>query len=124
MRILVVGADRVDAGKTTFSVGLLEYLDAVGFKPRAGNDFWFHHDDLEGCLAEGTLHGRDATRLAAASSADVDASAINPVHRAWRPAPGTHSSLLGQAERDPTSAVTGSDARVTVDPDTGDGRLS
>ncbi|MFB6186494.1 MAG: ATPase, partial [Halobacteriaceae archaeon] len=40
MNILVVGGDRVDAGKTTFAIGLIEYLDATGFKPRAGNDYW------------------------------------------------------------------------------------
>ncbi len=40
MKLLVAGGDRVDAGKTTFSTGLLARTDAVGFKPRAGNDYW------------------------------------------------------------------------------------
>lgn len=45
MTLLVAGSERVDAGKTTFALGLIASLDGVGFKPRAGNDYWFHHDD-------------------------------------------------------------------------------
>ncbi len=84
---LVAGGRDVDAGKTTFSVGLLAYIGATGFKPRAGNDVWFHHDDYRGAIAEGRLYGKDARRLAAASAADVEPEEINPIHRLWRPAP-------------------------------------
>ncbi len=69
MTILVAGSDRVDAGKTTFTVGLLAHHDAVGFKPRAGNDFWFDHDDAKRALSEGRLYGKDAKRLAARARA-------------------------------------------------------
>ena len=98
MRLLVAGADRVDAGKTTFSVGLLAHLGATGFKPRAGNDYWFDHDDYRRAVAEGRLYGKDARRLAAASAGDVTPEAINPVHRLWRPAPGG-DDFLGRAHR-------------------------
>ncbi|MFB6354675.1 MAG: ATPase [Halobacteriales archaeon] len=98
MRVLVAGADRVDAGKTTFSTGLLARLGGVGFKPRAGNDYWFDHDDYLGAVEAGRLYGKDAKRLAAASDADVDPEAINPVHRLWRPAPGG-DGYLGRADR-------------------------
>jgi len=50
MRLLVAGADRVDAGKTTFATGLVAETGAVGFKPRAGNDYWFHHEDVRAAL--------------------------------------------------------------------------
>jgi predicted P-loop ATPase/GTPase len=103
MKLLVAGGDRVDAGKTTFSVGLLAHLAAagfepVGFKPRAGNDYWFDHDDVRAAVAEGRLYGKDAARLAAASTGDPTPESLNPVHRLWRPTPGT-AGLLGETGR-------------------------
>ncbi|WP_101297946.1 ATPase [Halegenticoccus soli] len=103
MTLLVAGADRVDAGKTTFSVGLLAHLRGrgaapVGFKPRAGNDYWFDHDDYRTAAAEGRLYGKDAARLAAASAGDWTPEELNPIHRLWRPTPG-RSGLLGERGR-------------------------
>ncbi|MCO8244007.1 MULTISPECIES: ATPase [unclassified Haladaptatus] len=100
MTILVAGSDRVDAGKTTFTVGLLAHHDAVGFKPRAGNDFWFDHDDAVRALSDGRLYGKDATRLADASAGNHAPEDVNPVHRLWRPAPGKGNGLLGQSRRE------------------------
>ncbi|MDG5776361.1 ATPase [Haloarculaceae archaeon H-GB2-1] len=100
MRILVAGANRVDAGKTTFSVGLLDRTGATGFKPRAGNDFWFDHDDVGHSVRQGRLFGKDARRLAAASPGEVVPEAINPVHRLWRPSPGSATGILGQEDRE------------------------
>lgn len=99
MTLLVVGSERVDAGKTTFSTGLIARTGAVGFKPRAGNDYWFHQDDYREAVLEGRLYGKDARRLAAASPGSLAPEDINPVHRLWRPAPGNGSGLLGQAQR-------------------------
>ncbi len=99
MTLLVVGSERVDAGKTTFSTGLVAETGAVGFKPRAGNDYWFHHDDYRKAVSEGSLYGKDARRLAAASPGSLQPVDINPVHRLWQPAPGTGSRLLGQEDR-------------------------
>ncbi|KTG08374.1 ATPase [Haloprofundus marisrubri] len=103
MRLLVAGGDRVDAGKTTFSVGLLASLRRdgyapLGFKPRAGNDYWFDHDDVRAAVGSGRLYGKDARKLAAASAGDVDPETINPVHRLWRPTPGM-TGLLGESGR-------------------------
>jgi len=100
MRLLVAGGARVDAGKTTFSAGLLERVGGVGFKPRAGNDYWFDHDDYRRSVTAGRLYGKDAKRLAAASATDVTPEAINPVHRLWRPAPGGGSGILGRDDRE------------------------
>lgn len=96
---LVAGARDVDAGKTTFSTGLLARVGGVGFKPRAGNDIWFHHDDYRHAIAEGSLYGKDARRLAAASATDVGPEDINPIHRLWRPAPGG-DGFLGATGRE------------------------
>ncbi len=100
MNLLVVGDRRVDAGKTTFSAGLLARTGAVGFKPRAGNDYWYHHDDFKHASERGRLYGKDARTLAATSPGTLDPEDINPVHRLWRPAPGGGSGLLGQDDRE------------------------
>ncbi|WP_136686574.1 ATPase [Halorhabdus amylolytica] len=100
MNLLVAGADRVDAGKTTFSVGLLEHTGSVGFKPRAGNDYWFDHDDYRRAIEEGLLYGKDAKRLAAASPGDRRPESLNPIHRLWRPSPGGGPGLLGKTDRE------------------------
>ncbi|MFC7186266.1 ATPase [Halorubrum yunnanense] len=125
--LLVAGGARVDAGKTTFSTGLVAHLadrlgDAVGVKPRAGNDYWFDHDDYRIATDGGRLYGKDARRLAAASTRPLAAvggerrpeaiapEAINPVHRLWRPTPG-RTGMLGDADRTfLCDRVTGADA--------------
>jgi predicted P-loop ATPase/GTPase len=100
MRLLVAGSDHVDAGKTTFTTGLLERLGAVGFKPRAGNDYWFDHDDYRRAVEAGRLYGKDAKRLAEASKGDFAPEDLNPVHRLWQPSPGPDTGLVGQANRE------------------------
>lgn len=52
MTLLVAGGAQVDAGKTTVSAGLVARTGAVGFKPRAGNDYWFHHEGLLAVAAD------------------------------------------------------------------------
>jgi len=99
MTLLVAGARRVDAGKTTFSTGLVEFVDGVGFKPRAGNDYWFHHDDCRRALDEGHVYGEDARRLSEASPGQLDPLDVNPIHRLWTPDPGPGTGLLGQPDR-------------------------
>ena len=99
MKLLVAGGDRVDAGKTTFSTGLLAHTGARGFKPRAGNNYWFDHDDYLRATEQGRLYGKDASRLAAASPGDMEPETINAIHRLWHPSPGPSTGLLGKSER-------------------------
>lgn len=99
MRLLVAGSAAVDAGKTTFSAGLCAATDAVGYKPRAGNDYWYDHDDVLAALEGERLYGKDAKRLAAASARDVTPERINPVHRLWLPTPGAGKGVLGRDGR-------------------------
>lgn len=115
MRLLVAGGDRVDAGKTTFAVGLAARLDdPLAVKPRAGNDLWFDHDDAVRALSAGRLYGKDAARLAAATDADGP-EAINAVHRLWRPTPG-RTGMLGETDRTflADRVATGDGDRVVV----------
>jgi len=97
MHLLVAGASAVDAGKTTFSVGLCHETGATGFKPRAANGYWYDHDDCLRALREGRLYGTDARRLADASGTDPEA--INAVHRLWLPHPGGGRGILGREDR-------------------------
>ena len=99
MQLLVAGSDRVDAGKTTFATGLCSYLEVPGFKPRAGNDFWFDHDDVLASLAAGRLVGKDARRLSEAAPDTLTPEQRNPVHRLWTPLGSSRRGLLGQAGR-------------------------
>lgn len=99
MKLLVAGGREVDAGKTTFATGLVAETNSTGFKPRAGNDYWYDHDDYRHAIDGGRLYGRDARRLAAAGSTDVTVERINPIHRLWRPAPGGAKGLLGREDR-------------------------
>ncbi|WP_330631668.1 ATPase [Halocatena halophila] len=100
MQLLVAGSSRVDAGKTTFSVGLIDRLGATGFKPRAGNDHWYEYDDVDVATERGLLYGKDARRLASASPTDHHPVSINPIHRLWRPSPGPAEGLLGRTDRE------------------------
>lgn len=100
MNLLVAGSKRVDAGKTTFSAGLVAKTGAVGFKPRAGNDYWFHYEDVRHAIDQGRLFGKDARTLAATSPGTLDAEDVNPVHRLWCPSTGPDSGLLGQDDRE------------------------
>jgi predicted P-loop ATPase/GTPase len=100
MKVLVTGAEQVDAGKTTFAAGLVAHTGAVGFKPRAGNDYWFHYDDVRTALDRASLFGGDAATLAAASPGTFAPEDVNPVHRLWRPSPGPDKGLLGQDDRE------------------------
>lgn len=103
MKLLVAGGDPVDAGKTTFAVGLAARLRADGsrpavFKPRAGNDRWFDHDDVRRAAGEGRLYGKDIDRLLRAVEDDATHERRNPIHRLWRPTPG-ETGLLGESGR-------------------------
>jgi predicted P-loop ATPase/GTPase len=99
MKLLVAGSAEVDAGKTTFTTGLIERTGIRGYKPRAGNGYWYDQDDYRRAVEEGRLYGKDAKRIAAANDGDVRPEAINPVHRLWLPTPGRGKGVLGREGR-------------------------
>jgi predicted P-loop ATPase/GTPase len=99
MKLLVAGSAEVDAGKTTFSTGLIERTGARGYKPRAGNGYWYEQDDYRRAVETGRLYGKDARRIAAANPGSVRPEAINPLHRLWLPTPGRGKGVLGRDGR-------------------------
>ena len=94
--LLVAGARNVDAGKTTFATGLVRKIGGIGFKPRAGNDYWYDFDTVNARLEDGRLVGNDAVRLAAASAGSPSAESLNPLHRLWRPIPSGSGTIFGR----------------------------
>ncbi|MFO7925383.1 MAG: ATPase [Halobacteriota archaeon] len=98
MKLLVAGSAEVDAGKTTFTTGLIERTGIRGFKPRAGNGYWYDQDDYRRAVEEKRLYGKDARKIAAANG-DVRPEAINPIHRLWLPTPGRGKGILGRDGR-------------------------
>lgn len=116
MKLLVSGSSEVDAGKTTFTTGLVERTGVRGYKPRAGNGYWYDHDDYQRAVEAGRLYGKDAKRLAAAAPADVRPETINPVHRLWVPSPDGGTGILGRSDRSfaiDRVTLDGSDTYVT-----------
>lgn len=99
MKLLVAGSSEVDAGKTTFTTGLIERTGVRGYKPRAGNGYWYDQDDYRRSVEQGRLYGKDSKLIAAASPGDVRPEAINPVHRLWLPTPGRGKGPLGRDGR-------------------------
>lgn len=100
MNLLVAGAAALDAGKTTFSCGLVHRTGAVGYKPRAGNDYWYSHSDVRHAAKDGALYGKDARKLVGAASNGVTPTEINAIHRLWRPKPDGVGRILGQDGRE------------------------
>lgn len=99
MKLLVTGSAEVDAGKTTFTTGLVKRTGVRGYKPRAGNGYWYDQDDYRRAVEEGRLYGKDAEKIAAAAPEEISPEAINPVHRLWLPAPGRGKGVLGRDGR-------------------------
>ena len=99
MRILVVGTRQVDAGKTTFTRGLMVAMGMPAFKPRAANDRWYSYDTYHRAIDDGRLYGRDAMRVAAGREGDVAPEDVNPIHRLWRPVNDPDGGIHGRPNR-------------------------
>lgn len=99
MRLLVVGARQVDAGKTTFTRGLAAVTGVRVGKPRGANDLWHHHDAYRRAIDAGRLYGKDARSLADELDIDVAPEAINPIHRLWGPVADPAGGMHGRAHR-------------------------
>ena len=100
MNLLVAGSKALDAGKTTFSTGLVHRIGAVGYKPRAGNDYWYSHSTVQTAADDGVLYGKDARKLAGAAGNGLTPTDINAIHRLWRPKPDGVGGVLGQEGRE------------------------
>ncbi len=103
-RILLVGANSFDSGKTRLAVGLGKSLKDSGqsveyFKPVSGHNYWYNHEHTQGCLEVGKLVSKDASHVKKELDLKNDLYLMNPIHslfvpaRIERPLQNLHSSL-------------------------------
>ena len=85
-KILVVGLQAYDAGKTTLCKALIHgfkkaEVTLVPFKPHSGIGYWSQFDVFQRCLAKSTLLSSDIMELEAAAESHVPLEVLNPVNR-------------------------------------------
>lgn len=103
-RILIVGANSFDSGKTRLAVELGKSLKDSGqsieyFKPVSGHNYWYNYEHTQGCLESGKLVSKDASHVKKELGLRNDLYLMNPIHslfvpaRIERPLQNLHSSL-------------------------------
>jgi len=90
MKILCAGLRDYKSGKTTLTLSLMRFfkekdISVSGFKPKSGNNLWYHWKSIKKALEEGTLYGTDAIALHEEMAKKIPITLINPVHRLWMP---------------------------------------
>jgi len=85
-KILVVGLQVHDAGKTTLCKALIHSFEKVGrklvpFTPHSGISYWTQFDTFQQSQAKGSLLSNDIIELGAAASSQVPLEVLNPVNR-------------------------------------------
>jgi predicted P-loop ATPase/GTPase len=93
-RILVLGLQPNDAGKTTLCKALIHGFKATGvglvpFKPHSGIGYWSQFDTFQRNLVNGRLLSRDIMDLEAAAESKIPLEVLNPVNRLSHPVPDT-----------------------------------
>jgi len=103
-RILIVGANSFDSGKTRLAIELGKSLKASGqsvnyFKPVSGHNYWYNHEHTKRCLEVGKLVSKDASHIKEELNLKNDLYLMNPIHSLFVPAmiekplQNVHSSL-------------------------------
>ncbi|MGV9198181.1 MAG: hypothetical protein ACOC44_10730 [Promethearchaeia archaeon] len=87
-KLLISGIAEYSAGKTTVARALIRYFNeksqsVSGFKPRSGNNIWYHWKLIREGLDQGTIFSKDAKLLQSEMKNKIPLTLINPVHRLW-----------------------------------------
>ena len=90
-RILIVGANSFDSGKTRFAINLGKHLKESGqsvgyFKPVSGHNYWYNHEHTKQCLDSGKLVSKDASSAKGYLGISTDLFLMNPIHSLFVPA--------------------------------------
>ena len=90
MKILVVGLQTHDAGKTTLCKALIHGLkkpnvNLVPFKPHSGISYWNQFNAFQDGLVRGTLLSSDIVELEEATRSGLPLEILNPVNRLSSP---------------------------------------
>ena len=90
MRVLLVGMNTFDSGKTQVAIMMSKALVESGysveyFKPQSGHNYWYHYDHTKSCLESGSLVSMDATRVRKFLQPKSPIELANPVHALFVP---------------------------------------
>ena len=90
-RILIIGANLFDSGKTRLAIELGKHLKDSGqsvgyFKPISGHNYWFNHEHTTRCLESGKLVSKDASHVKEELGIKSDLYLMNPIHALFVPA--------------------------------------
>jgi predicted P-loop ATPase/GTPase len=90
-RILIVGANSFDSGKTHLALRLGKafidaHLSIDYFKPISGHNYWYNFEHTRKCLENEQLVSRDATRIKEKLGLKSSLLLMNPVHSLFVPA--------------------------------------
>ncbi|MHA1723262.1 MAG: hypothetical protein ACTSXH_00255 [Promethearchaeota archaeon] len=90
MKILCAGIKEFDSGKTTLCLALIKYFKErsekiCGFKPKSGNNLWYHWGTIKEGLKEGIVYSKDAKLMQQEADLNISILLLNPIHRIWMP---------------------------------------
>ena len=90
MRILLVGMNSFDSGKTQVAIQLGEILSGMGyaveyFKPLSAHNYWYHYEHTKICLEKRILASMDAMKVRGFLDPKSPIELANPVHRLYVP---------------------------------------
>ena len=89
-RVLLVGMNSFDSGKTQVAIRLSRLLMEEGqtveyFKPLSGHNYWYNHEHTKTCLQKGVLASMDAMRVREVLDSKSPIELANPVHNLFVP---------------------------------------
>jgi predicted P-loop ATPase/GTPase len=89
-RVLLVGMNSFDSGKTQFAIQLSKSLSARGhsveyFKPLSGHNYWYNHEHTRVCLENGILASKDTMLVRESLKPKSPIELANPVHSLFVP---------------------------------------
>jgi predicted P-loop ATPase/GTPase len=90
-RILIIGMNPFDSGKTHLAAQAVNHLHNSGlkveyFKPLSGHNYWTHYQHTKHCLDIGILISKDAVLLRTQYESNIPAEIMNPIHSLFVPA--------------------------------------
>lgn len=90
-RVLIVGANSFDSGKTHVAMSLGITLKNSGysveyFKPISGHNYWYNYEHTRYCLETRQLVSKDATIMKKHLDLKTPSTLMNPIHSLFVPA--------------------------------------
>lgn len=90
-KILIIGMNTFDSGKTVLSLGIAKQLKENGqrveyFKPISGSNFWYRYQHMQNCFRDKTCYSFDAYRAKEMLGSMIPIEILNPIHTLFVPA--------------------------------------